>query len=191
MPVAGRLLSVIILCATTIAVFIWQTTEFRSASEALVAYRSGLYLQPWRAITSGFIHQSAPHVLFNLVTLWIAGARTCQRYGVWWLLVVFFVSLFVGQVAHTLITQSQVVGISGGICGLYGFLIHREWQGSLVQTLRLWEFFWVYPLALLVLFVLDVVGLLSIANVSHVVAIGRRVRLRRARERRRAGTARN
>ena len=170
-PVPGQLLALLVLCVLTVLAFVWQTIDERGATEALVAYRSALYLQPWRAISSGFIHQGLPHVIFNLVTFWIAGARTCRRYGAAWFLGVFFLSMFVGQVCHTMLYPSQIVGISGGVCGLYGFLFVREWQGSLSQTLRRWAFFWIYPVALLVLFVLHTVGLLSIASVNHLIGI--------------------
>jgi len=162
---------VLILWILTVAAFVWQTIDFRGATESLMAYRSGLYLQPWRAVTSGFIHQSGPHALFNLVTLWITGVRTCRRFGAAWFFFVFFVSLFVGQISHTMISRSQVVGISGGVCGLYGFLLLKEWQGSVIPTLRYWSFFWVYPLALLLLFILDAIGLLGFANVNHLAGI--------------------
>lgn len=170
-PVVGQLLGLIILCVLALSAFLWQSIDERGATEALVAYRSALYLQPWRAISSGFIHQSFPHVLFNLVTLWISGVRTCRKYGSGWFLLVFFVSLFVGQICHTMLYPSQVVGISGGVCGLYGFLLVKEWQGSLSQTLRHWAFLWIYPFALFALFVLHTVGILSIANVNHLVTI--------------------
>lgn len=154
-----------------LGVFAWQTTDFDEAFDAIAAYRSALYLQPWRALTSAFLHQAFPHLIFNLVTLWFAGVRMWRGFGGRWFFMVFVLSILVGQVAHTLITDTQVIGMSGGICGFYGFLFYEEWRGSLAATLRSWAFFWVYPLLLLVLFVLDQVGLLDIANVSHLVAI--------------------
>ena len=170
-PDLGRLAGLAGICIFAVAVFVWQNADFRGTSDSLAAYRSGLYLQPWRAISSGFIHQSALHLSFNLVTLWILGARTCRRYGTTSFLLVFLVSLFVGQVTYTLTSNGHVIGVSGGACGLYGYLLLKEWKNTLFQTLRAWSFFWVYPLLLIVLFGLDLTGLLTIANTSHVAGV--------------------
>lgn len=161
-----------LICVVMLAVFVWQSIDPSVVTESLTAYRSALYLQPWRAITSAFVHQGAAHAMFNLVTFAIAAHRTCQLYGAKWLAISFFASVFVGQVAHTLITAGYVVGISGGVCGLYGFLLCREWRGSLAKTIRTWAFFWLYPLTLISLFVIDFFGFLNVADLNHLVGIG-------------------
>ncbi len=166
----GAILPVTISLAA-VAVSIWGWRDFAKVEEALTAYRSGLYLQPWRAISSVFLHVLAPHLIFNVVTLLVIGARVAIRYGVSWLVACFFLGAFVGQVAHTLIGPSFVVGISGGVCALYGFLLVREWKGAWIPTLRSWAMFWIYPLLLLALLVADQIGLLNIANVNHIVGI--------------------
>ncbi len=156
----------------TIAIYVWASIDVDGVFEALGAYRSALYQQPWRAVTSGFIHDILPHLLFNLVTLAIFGCRVVQRVGNGWFFAVFFITLIVGQVAYTLAGPGSVYAISGGVCGLYGFLLGLEWKSSLVRTVRSWAGFWLYPLLLLLLAVLDRLNLIPpVADLNHVVGI--------------------
>ena len=174
--------------AVTVAVYVWAVIDVDGVFDALGAYRSALYQQPWRAVTSGFIHDILPHLLFNLITLAVFGYRVAQRVGSGWFFAIFFISLIVGQVAHTLAGPGSAYALSGGVCGLYGFLLGYEWRSSLGRTMRSWFGFWLYPLLLLLLAILDRLGVIPpVADLNHVVGIamglllaaGRRGRNRR------------
>jgi hypothetical protein len=71
-------------------------------------------------------------------------------------------------------------GISGAVCGLYGFLLIADWRDDFIHTIRQQPAYWLYPSSLLVLFVADRLGLTPVANLNHVVAIAYGVLVGRA-----------
>ena len=80
-----------------------------------------VYAQPWRVLTSPFIHQNLPHYLENLLFLLIFGYQIEQVYGRGILLSVFFGALVTGHMIWINIMHNFIWGVSGGICGLFGF----------------------------------------------------------------------
>lgn len=101
--------------------------------------------EPWRWVTSGFVHGSLWHIGLNMFVLYQFGSQLEQvmgrlRYGI-----LYGVSLLGGSAAIQLIapTVSLHVGASGAIFGLfgaYGLLLYKlklPWQ-SLAVTAGLW-----------------------------------------------------
>jgi membrane associated rhomboid family serine protease len=158
------------VAALTLLVFL-RTRVDPALAERLEAFRGDLYVEPWRLLTSLFVHELAPHLVFNLVTLWILGVRLTRSYGTLVFLALFLAGGTVGHTVHTLIGAGHVVGISGGVCALYGFLLVREWRGTWRSTARSWPMLWIYPAALVALAAADWLALLAIANVNHMIGI--------------------
>lgn len=88
---------------------------------------SGLTLhgQPWRLLTSLFVHAGFSHLLLNLCSLWLLGLLVEDRVGPLRLLLVYLACGVGGSLAslwwHT--TGINSVGASGAIFGLYGLLL--------------------------------------------------------------------
>jgi membrane associated rhomboid family serine protease len=73
-----------------------------------------LYSQPWRLLTSTFLHQDLPHFLGNLFFLLLFGRKIERSHGWAVMLAVFFGGLVTSHVLEITIMHSFVIGISGG-----------------------------------------------------------------------------
>jgi membrane associated rhomboid family serine protease len=78
----------------------------------------------WRLLTSGFIHAGLPHLLFNMLSLWVLGTMLEPAVGRVRFLIIYFVSLLAGSFGALLLTETGLtVGASGAIFGLLGAAI--------------------------------------------------------------------
>ena len=88
---------------------------------------SGLTLhgQPWRLLTSVFVHAGLSHLLLNLFSLWLLGLLVEDRVGPLRLLLVYLACGVGGSLASLWWHTSGInsVGASGAIFGLYGLLL--------------------------------------------------------------------
>ena len=84
-----------------------------------------LHGQPWRLLTSLFVHGGVMHLLLNMFSLWLLGLMLEQRVGTWRVLTVYLASGLAASAAtvwyHTAGINST--GASGAIFGLYGFML--------------------------------------------------------------------
>ncbi len=96
-----------------------------------------LYSQPWRLLTSTFLHQNLPHFLINLFFLLYFGSRIERSHGWAVMLAIFCGGLVSGYILEITIMHSFIIGISGGICGLFGFSLvanrRRPWWTTLTK----------------------------------------------------------
>ena len=106
-----------------------------------LAYRGDFTeTQPWRMLTSTFMHASVLHLLFNMFSLFIFGRLIEQAIGRVRYAVLYLLAAFGGSVAVLLLAPtSAVVGASGAIFGLLGafFIIQRRLGGNNTQLLVL------------------------------------------------------
>ncbi|MDO5619006.1 rhomboid family intramembrane serine protease [Kocuria sp.] len=83
--------------------------------------------EPWRIVTSGFVHSmtNPAHILLNMYTLWIFGRMLEGELGRLRFAVVYAVSLLGGAVAVILLSPptTLTVGASGAIFGLFGAVL--------------------------------------------------------------------
>lgn len=79
------------------------------------------YNQPWRLITSPFIHQNLLHYLENLVFLLLFGIQIERTRGWKYVIGAFFGALVTGYVIFLTFMHSGIIGISAGVCGLFGY----------------------------------------------------------------------
>jgi len=80
-----------------------------------------VYAQPWRIITSPFIHNNLLEFLVNLLTLFLFGWKIEPVYGRVKTLIIFFGALVAGQVLSITLAHKWIEGISNGVGGLFGF----------------------------------------------------------------------
>jgi len=80
-----------------------------------------VYAQPWRMLTSPFIHHNLLQFLNNLVFLCLFGWQVERKYGVLITLGIFWGALVTSYVLCITFTHDWIWGISLGFCGLFGF----------------------------------------------------------------------
>jgi len=79
------------------------------------------YAQPWRMLTSPFIHHNLSHFLNNLVFFCLFGWQVERKHGSVKTLGIFLGALVTSYVLCITFTHDWVWGISLGVCGLFGF----------------------------------------------------------------------
>jgi len=129
--------SIVVLC---VLVYILQIIPGSEVTSALLYYPPLTALEPWRMITSIFVHSpgSVLHIVFNMFSLVIFGPILEQALGRVRFLALFLMSGLGGSVAVLLLApQTPVLGASGAIFGLLGafFVIQRRLGGTNVQLL--------------------------------------------------------
>ena len=105
---------------------------------ALLYYPPYTSIEPWRMLTSLFVHGSILHILFNMYSLFILGPELERLVGRWRFLALFLLSGLGGSVAVLLSSPgSPVIGASGAIFGLFGayFVIARHLGGNSRQLI--------------------------------------------------------
>ena len=83
--------------------------------------------EPWRFLTSAFLHGPLIHILFNMFALWMLGGYLEPLLGRVRFLVLYLLSALGGSVAYVLLnpinSYGGVVGASGAVFGLFGAVI--------------------------------------------------------------------
>ena len=105
---------------------------------ALLYYPPYTSVEPWRMLTSLFVHGSILHILFNMYSLFILGPELERLVGRWRFVALFLLSGLGGSVAVLLSSPaSPVIGASGAIFGLFGayFVIARHLGGNSRQLI--------------------------------------------------------
>ena len=106
-----------------------------------LAYRGDFTAsQPWRMLTSAFMHASVLHLLFNMFSLFIFGPVIEHAVGRARFAALYLLAAFGGSLAVLLLAPHQaVVGAWGAIFGLLGafFIIQRRLGGNNTQLLVL------------------------------------------------------
>ena len=84
--------------------------------------------EPWRLITSGFLHSGLIHVGFNMYILWFLGNLLEPSLGPWRFGALYGASLLAGSFGALLLSPERfTVGASGAVFGLMGaaFVLSR------------------------------------------------------------------
>jgi len=119
------------LIALTVAIFLLQLIPGSGVTQALVYYPPLTASEPWRMITSAFLHSPSSifHVGFNMFTLFIFGRVLELPLGRARFISLYLISALGGSVAVLLIAPGSVVlGASGAIFGVVAafFVIQRR-----------------------------------------------------------------
>jgi membrane associated rhomboid family serine protease len=147
----GRPVVTYVIIALCILVFILQQLPVIGGQVTAALQYAGVYsypasqtgvgFQPWRMITSIFVHANILHILLNMYTLWVFGMVLEPMLGKARYAVLFLLSGFAGSVGVFLIADPRqpVVGASGAIFGMIAALliIQRRLGGNINQLLVL------------------------------------------------------
>ncbi|HEX4058542.1 MAG TPA: rhomboid family intramembrane serine protease [Galbitalea sp.] len=141
-PSGGRPIvsfAIIGLCLVIYAIQYFTGDERSPVTNDLIYAPFLTSTQPWRMMTSIFIHASILHVALNMYSLWVVGPTLEAVLGRIRYLVLFLVAGFGGSVAVLLIAPAGegVLGASGAIFGLFGayFIIARRMGGNATYVL--------------------------------------------------------
>jgi membrane associated rhomboid family serine protease len=132
-----------------------------------------LYGQPWRILTSPFLHQNVLHYLENLFFLLLFGWQIERKQGWKIFLIAFLGGLITGYVIWINLAHEFLIGISGGICGLFGFSLISNRQRPWWKTLTHVPLNLLYTLNLMWAVIVDVTNLIpfSVAHLNHLIGI--------------------
>ena len=88
--------------------------------------------QPWRILTSNYVHIGLPHIFFNMWCLWNLGTLAERILGPWTYFCTYTACGIAGSLASLWIHPAAVgAGASGAIFGLAGALITALYLGKL------------------------------------------------------------
>lgn len=104
--------------------FVWGLDPTSLAAHGgLVGYDVVQHGEWWRIITSGFLHGSDMHIIFNMIALFQVGTFVELIYGTARMAIIYFLAMIGGGLAVTYLTPDVVtIGASGAIFGLFGAL---------------------------------------------------------------------
>jgi membrane associated rhomboid family serine protease len=127
------------LIALCLVVYGIQYLTGDAVTNALIYAPVYTSIEPWRMLTTVFIHASIFHVAINMYSLWVVGPALETMLGRIRYLVLFLIAGFGGSVAVLLLTNplDGALGASGAIFGLFGayFVIQRRLGGNATQML--------------------------------------------------------
>lgn len=134
----GRTSATIALLVAMVVVYLAQQV-FGDIVTYLFAFAPELgFTQPWRFVTSAFVHSGIMHILLNGYSLWVLGTMIERVIGFGRFLVIFLSSTIAGSLAVMVLSPGTlVVGASAGIFGLFSvlFLLNRNFGGSNISLL--------------------------------------------------------
>lgn len=126
------------LIATIGLVFVAQVLLGDTVTYSLAFYAPLTLVEPWRLITSAFVHGGIMHVMFNAYSLWVLGNYVERAVGSARYLGIVGASILGGCLAVSIATPDTVViGASAGIFGLFAalFMLQRGFGGNNVSLL--------------------------------------------------------
>ena len=143
-------------------------------TEAFYFDPSKALAEPWRFITSMFLHGGIGHIFFNMYALWLFGSIVERRVGSLEFLKLYFLAGIFGNITYLLAVYSGIypnvpaLGASGAVYGVLG--------AASVLYPNLVVFVWWVPMRLyqaaVLWFVLEFLGIFNpysgIASAAHV-----------------------
>jgi membrane associated rhomboid family serine protease len=138
-PSSGRAVVTYTIIALCLVIYVIQFLSHDAVTNALIYVPDVTVAQPWRMLTSLFMHESPLHVLLNMYSLWLVGPALERMLGRIRFLALYLISGFGGSVGVLLLAphNEAVLGASGAIFGLFGayFLVARRLGGNATQFL--------------------------------------------------------
>lgn len=143
-------LSTVVLIALNVIVFAWLAIQqtsvmMNSSADVLAILHAGANLnpftlggEPWRIITSMFLHIGIVHLLVNMFSLYFLGSILEPKLGMTrFLLLYFFCGIAAGIASLIFNLYTISAGASGALFGLYGYLLGAELIASYSDRQRL------------------------------------------------------
>lgn len=149
----------IVMALTAVSFFIQFTYD------ADQKYLNGLVLEGWSVLAilgHMWLHANVPHIVWNLLTLYIFGRHVCSKMGNANYVLAYFVVGVFSALVHITYDGRPAIGSSGAIMGVLGMHV----------VLCFDRFGFLGPWVVLIWFLLSltagIVGLLPTADLAHV-----------------------
>ncbi len=158
----------LVIAAVCIIVFAIQSF-FPLFTDTFVLDSSVVLYEPWRLVTSMFLHGSGSHLIFNMFALVLFGLLLEKFIGSKKFLMLYFISGVAASIAAALAYPSSL-GASGAIYGIIGAL-------SVIRPkMIVWTYGVPMPMVAAGAFylLLDLAGLFfpsSVANAAHIAGL--------------------
>jgi rhomboid protease GluP len=125
--------------------------------------------EPWRLLSSTFLHANLLHVLLNMWALWNIGRLTERLYGTWPYLLLYFSTGLVASATSVAWNPVPVsVGASGPIFGLLGAFLMFFLRRRSELPASLWRSHWISTLAFALVNIVNGAFNPQIDNAAHV-----------------------
>lgn len=160
--------AVIPIIAVNIAMYILQLSLGRWFTELFLLDSSIWIAEPWRLLTSMFLHGGPGHLLINMYVLFMFGTLIENRIGTKRFLTLYFISGLLASFAATFF-YDLALGASGAIMGVIGITI------MLLPNLQV-LFFFVIPMSMrtagIIIAALDIFAVLpGVAHAAHLAGL--------------------
>lgn len=149
------------IALSIIVIFILQT--FINGFTSSLILNESSWTQPWRFITSIFLHGSLAHLMGNLFALLFFGIILEKTIGSNKFLGIYLISGILANIV-AINFYSSSLGASGAIMGIIGTL------AILRPGMQVWAFGLIMPMAVaaVVWVVVDAIGVFIPSNIGHV-----------------------
>ncbi len=129
-----------VLIGINVVMFVLQQI-FHQVTDWLAFNPILAYSQPWRLLTSAFLHADFWHILFNMLMLYMIGSSIERAIGKWRYLTVYLLSALGGSmaiIAWVLVqpqsAMSWTIGASGAVYGLLGSVLVLQKRAGMSTT---------------------------------------------------------
>lgn len=122
-----------------------------------------IHYQYWRIVTSIFLHAGIPHLIVNLIALYVSGTLLESVTGSVKLMFIFFISGVASSTINMFFTYGAV-GASGAIYGMIGFLFASG-------AIKLKDKYSVIKLTVIVLYIILPNLSSSTAIIAHIAGL--------------------
>lgn len=138
MPTGGRPLVTQVLIGLSVLGFLLQRVPGLDVTTSLAFYPYLAASEPWRYLSSAFLHATGSfglvHLGLNMYALWALGPYLESQLGRWRFLALYLVSAVAGSVGYQVLTSdflltphgpvaAGAVGASGAVFGLFGAMV--------------------------------------------------------------------
>ena len=134
-----NLLIVLNVIISLVVLFLYYSNTYDLFSILAVNSNAIKNGEVWRLVTGGFLHVDIIHLICNMYSLYVIGTQIESFIGKKKFILVYFISMIVGNMLSVVLSNGLSVGASGAIFGLLGSLIYfgyhyRLYLGSVMRS---------------------------------------------------------
>lgn len=123
-PMRTRPYVTITMIGLSVGLFLLGRVDAGASRDLLIFSPLAGSVEPWRMLTTAFLHAGLLHLALNMYALWVTGPFLEKLLGTWRFLALYLLAAFGGTVAVLLLTPYDMwrwgtVGASGAVFGLF------------------------------------------------------------------------
>lgn len=134
-----NLLIILNVIISLVVLFLYYSNTYDLFSILAVNSNAIKNCEVWRLVTGGFLHVDIIHLMCNMYSLYVIGTQIESFIGKKKFILIYFISMIVGNMLSVVLSNGLSVGASGAIFGLLGSLIYfgyhyRLYLGSVMRS---------------------------------------------------------